>query len=363
MRVCGFLIVVLALAAAGAAWGEFEEIAFETAGLSRTVSGTVNILKTTKLRVGETQLLDQPSIEVMVELEVNGERVTMVPSDFDIKAIDGASKNKERQTSIELRSHLWGYPITVYVEYWTDQRNQYQQKSIIVSPSKLPAGAIIKRITLESFRFVDAVLPIAPSESGFANDAKLGFAAVEPKSGKGLCWDFPSGKIAFSGKHGLFAYVEPNVPLEKGYETGRLTIGAVYGKPEAVFAGYRQTLLESRYSILAKNAKLAALKKQFKEFFAACEYLPPCSDDGLVDAEGRIADGKGFVLLFNPTAEAKKAIVPLSNKALGLSGELKLSDWTELDKPADLGTKKADEKMEIEVPARGYRIIGVNVNG
>ncbi len=363
MRVCGVAIAVFAMlvAAVTAGAGEFEEMKLETAGLTRTVSGTLNILKTTGLTVGETQLLDQPSVEVMLELEVNGERITMVPSDFDIKDINHASKNKERQTGIELRSHLWGYPITVYVDYWNDERNQYQQKSITVTPSRLPAGAVIRRITVASLRLVDAAVPVAASESGFVNEAKSAFAAVEPKSGSGLCWDFPSGLIAYSSRHWLTAYVEANVPLEKGFKTERLTLGAVYGKPDAAFANYRQTLLESRYPALAKNAKLAALRKQYKECFAACQYVPPCSADGSVDAEGHAAGGKGFVLLFNPTADARNAVLPLSEKTLGLSGELKLSDWTELDKPSDLGVRKADEKLEIEVPADGYKIIGVNV--
>ncbi len=357
-----FVIAVLALAVCEAAWADFEEITFETAGLTRTVSGTVNILKTTKLSVAKTQLLDQPSIEVMLELEVNGERLTLVPSDFDIKTIDYASKNNEKQTSIELVSHYWGYPITIYIDYWNNERNQYQEKSIIVNPSATPAGAIIKRITVESFRFADAVHPIAAWDSGFVNESKAAFAVVEPKSNRGLCWYFPSGTIAYVGKHLLDAYVEPNVPLAKGYKTGRLTLGAVTGKPESVFTSYRQMLLEARYSDLAKSAKLGSLKKRFKECFATCQYLPPCSVDGAVDAQGHIAGEKGFVMLFNSTDQVAKAVVPFSDRALGLSGELKLSDWTGSDKPSDLGTKKVDEKIEIEVPAKGYKIIGVNID-
>jgi len=361
MRIRGLTVLLLALVVAGAAHGDFEEMTIETAGLNRTVSGTVNILKTTRLTVGEIQLLDQPSVEVMLELEVNGERVVMVPGDFDIKAVDTSFKNKERQTSVELRSHVWGCPVTIYVDYYNDERNQYQQKSITISPSKLPTGAVIRRITIESLRFVDAVIPVSVSESGFANDAKSAFAAIESKSGRGVCWDFPAGVITFSGKRTLSAYIEPNVPLEKGFKTERLTLGAVYGKPGAAFGCYRQMLLEIRYPALAKNAKLAALRKRFKDCFAACQYLPACAEDGSVDAEGRIADGKGFVLLFNSSSQAGNVVVPLANRALGLSGEVRLSDWTDLAKPVDLGVKNVDEKVRITVPANGYRIIGVNV--
>ena len=161
----------------------------------------------------------------------------------------------------------------------------------------------------------------------------------------------------------MVAYQEMDAPLDKGCQTGRLTLGAVSGKPEAVFGCYRQMLLETRYPALAKSAGFGAIKKQFKACFAGCKYLPPCSDDGLVEAEGRMSGSSGFVLLFNSASDARTVSLPLSDAALGLSGEVSLSDWTTLDKPADMGSKKVDEKIEIEVPANGYRIIGVNVHG
>ena len=363
MRVLGVLVGAMMLVAAGAAWGEFEQIVIENAGLTRVVSGTSNILKTTRISMGDTRLVDEPSVEFMIEIEANGERLTLVPGDFDIKAIDTAFKGKEKQTSIEMRSHYWGYPLVVYVDYWNDARNTYQQKSVAIAPCKTPAGATIRRITLESLRFVDALQPIAPTSCGFANEARSSFAAVDAKSGKGLCWDFPAGTAEFARRHSLTAYEEMNAPLAKGYQTGRLTLGAVSGKPAAVFAGYRQALLETRYPSLAKNSKYAALRKRFAQCFAACAYLPPCSDDGLVDAEARIAGNKGFVMIFNCSGEARKAALLLSDASLALTGDLKLSDWSALDRPSDLETIKAGGKIEVEIPARGCRIIGVNIDG
>jgi hypothetical protein len=249
------------------------------------------------------------------------------------------------------------------VDYWNDARNTYQQKSLTIAPCKQPAGAVLKRVTVELLRLVDALQPIAPTGSGFASEAKSSFAALDAKSGKGLCWDFPAGTAAFMGRHSLIAYEEMSMPLEKGYQTGRLTLGAVSGEPAAVFASYRQVLLETRYPSLARSSKYAALRKRFAECFAACEYVPPCSEDGLVDAEAHIAANKGFVMIFNRSAEASNVSLPVSEAPLGLSGELKLSDWSDLDSPSQLATIKPDGKIETQIPAHGYRIIGINING
>lgn len=360
MQVRSLIIaIVILMVTAGAAWAEFEELSFANDGLVRVVSGTINILKTTKLLAGGAKLIDQPSVEVMVEIEHKGNLMTLVPSDFDIKTIDTVTKGKELQTRIELRSRDADLPLLVYVDYWRDPKKQYQQKSINVPACKALTGTILKRITIDSIQFSDAIQPIALAESGFVNETKNSIAAFEPKSSKGICFDFPSGKAEINRWKNLIAYEEMNVPLETGYTTGRISLGVISGKPDAMFKSYRQMLLETRYPILANDPKFAALRKRFGTCFAACQYLP---DDGHVNAEGHITDNKGFILLFNTGSEASNVSLPLSNPGLSLSGDLKLSDWTSLDKSTDMGVKKTEDKIEIEVPAKGYRIIGVNID-
>jgi len=363
MRLLSLTVGLLVMAATGAAWGEFDELKVNNAGFERVISGTSNVVKTTHVRIGGVEMLDQPSVEFMIEVEYKGETISLVPSDFDIKGIDSAAKGKERRTGVELRSRYWGLPLLVYIDYWRDERNQYQQKSINIPPCKGAAGAVLKRVTIESFHFGNLIVPLAPTASGFANDAKSCFAAIDPKSGKGLCFDLPSGKAQFVRGHSLYAYEEMTAPVENGYETGRLALGAASGKPEAAFTAYRQMLLETRYPLLAKNPKLAALRKRFGPCFAVRQYLPPCSEDGRVEGEGCVAGNKGFVFLFNSGPEAAKALLPLSSPALNVSGDLKLSDWTSLDGASDMGTKRPEDKVEIDVPARGYRVIGVNIDG
>lgn len=355
--------LILLFVTASAVWAEFEEISIQNVGITRVLSGTSNLLKTTKVQASGLQMLDQPSVELMIELDVKGELFTLVPNDFDIKSIDTVANGKEKHLSIELRCKTPELPLTVYMDYWSDPACTYQRKSITILPCKQATGTVLKRVTIEALQFLRPILPLAATASGFTNEAKSSFAAIDPKTGKGLCFSFASGKAEFSRGHSLVVYQQMDVPLEKGFETGRLTLGGVSGKPEAAFAAYRQMLLETRYPALAKNSKYASLRKQFAQCFAVCQYVPPCSEDGRTDAQGHIADNKGFVLLFNPDTEAKTATLPLSDAALNLSGEVNLSDWTALGAPTSLGLKKLDEKITIEVPAQGYRIVGVNVNG
>lgn len=362
MRVLCLIAGILLLVATAAMCEDFEELAIRNAGTTRVLSGKSNVLKTIRVVSGGLQVLDPPAVELMIEIEVNGKRETLTPGDFDIKSIDKVTDGREVQTSIELRGTNPDLPLTVYVDYWCDPRLQYQQKSITIAPSKRPAGAVIKRVTIESMMFAKPIVALAPAAAGFSNDSKSGFAAVDPKSGKGVCFSFPSGRAEFVRGRSLIAYQEIDVPVEKGYKTGRLSMGAVSGTPEAAFAAYRQMVIETQYPVLAKNSRFAALRKQFARCFAGCGYLPPCSEDGRVDAQSHVADNKGFILLFNPDSAAKTVALPLSDAGLGLSGDLKISDWTTFESPASLGTKKSGERLEIEVPAGGFRMVGVNID-
>lgn len=355
------LLVIVAALAAGSASADFEAITIKNAGLSRVVSGVSNILKTTDVMVGDYSLVGQPTMEFMLELDFKGEKVYLVPTDFDIKGLDRTSKNREDTLSVELRSRYEGLPITMYVDYMRLPGALYQQKSISVPPCKEAKGAVLRRVTVESIRFRSAVQPLSVSEAGFGNDPKTAFAFVEPKSGKGVCFDFPSGKVSISNSRSLLAVQEMEVPIEKGWQSGKFGLSAVSGSPEAAFKAYSQFLLDTRYPALAKDAKLGALEKRFTDCFAACQYLPPCSADGRISAIGHVSGNKGFIFLLNSGGEPAKAVLPLAAAKLGLTGDLKLSDWTSLDKPTEIGTKVNTDKIELDVDAHGYRIVGVNV--
>ncbi len=306
MRVLSLLLLLTALAA-GSASADFEAFPIKNIGLSRIVSGVENILKTNDVVVAETKLLDQPSVELMLELDYKGERVVLVPGDFNIVTIDRFSRNKVDTIGVELHSRYEGLPLILYVDYVRDPAASYQQKSVTLRPCKEAKGAVLRRVTLESFRFKKNVQPLSADVSGFGSDPKTAFAVVDAKSGKGICFDYPAGKTTVGVNRSLNAVAEMQVSVEDGWKSGQFSIGALTGTPEAAFATYWRFLMETRHPELAKNPKLAALHKRFPNCFEQCTYLPPCSSDGRVTAAGAIANGVGFILLSNTGTQPVKA--------------------------------------------------------
>ncbi len=80
-----------------------------------------------------------------------------------------------------------------------------------------------------------------------------------------------------------------------------------------------------------------------------------------IDGEGHIIDNKGFIVLFNPADKVQKIALPLGESELELSGEITLSDWTELDAPMDMGRVEVGDQIDLELQPLSFRIIGVNV--
>ncbi len=360
MRIIGLLVILTTITVVPAA-ADFEAFPIKNVGLARIVSGVENILKTNDLVVGGVKLLDQPTMEFMIELDHKGERIVLVPTDFNIEAVDQFSRNKVDTIGVELRCRYEGLPLIVDVDYIRDPAALYQQKSITITPCRAAKGAVLRRVTLEEFRFKKNVRPLSVGESGFGDDRTSAFAFVEEKSGKGVAFDFPSGKLSIGINRSLTAVQEMEVPIENGWKSGKFGISAVSSPPDAAFKSYRRFVLETRHPELVKDAKFGELEKKYAACFAACQYLPPCTSDGRVTAVGHVADNKGFIIILNSGAEPAKVAVPLASASLKLQGELKLLDVTSPGKPSDLGTKTISDNVEIEVAAGGYRIVGVNV--
>lgn len=359
MRITFLLLAIFALSA-GSALADFEAITIKNNGLARVISGVSDILKTTDIKVGDYSLLDQPTMEFMIELDYKDEKVYLVPPDFRITRLDSSSKNKVETLGVELVCKREDLPLTIWIDYIRAPGVLYQQKSMSVLPCKKAKDAVLRRITLEAIWFKNTVQPLSISDSGFGSDAKSAFAFVEPKSGKGVCFDFPSGKVTTAANRSLLATQEMEVTLEKGWESGKIGLGGVWGASEAAFVTYWQFLMDTRHPELAKSAGYGALQKRYPACFAACRYLP-LGTTTQVSAVGRIADNRGFIFLSNPSHEAAKVKLPLAAKSLGLSGELKLTNWASPDKPAEIGVRTSVDTVEVEVAARGYSIIGVNV--
>lgn len=355
MRMIYLVIGLLIAMSTQATAARFELLTIKNLGYARTLSGVNDIVKTTQFHIANTEMLSLPSVEFMIDVERNGELITLVPSDFLIKGIDTNTRDREIRTSIELIGKNPSLQLEVYLDYWRDDRSTYQQKSISIQPYSKAKGAIIKRVTLESTRFKNTFSPIAATSKGFVNESKSSFAVFDPKSKKAMCWSLPSGVTFLGRNNNLLAYETVDVNVENGYKTGRLSLGAASGKPEEIFAAYRRMLLETRYPALAKDSKLAALQKRFADCFAEYKYLHSDPDVG-IDMEARIASDKGFIFIFNPGSAGASVEIPKSDPIFGSFSRFELSDWTSLEDSAKI------EPGKIVVRAGGYKIIGVNID-
>lgn len=227
-----------------------EEIVLKNAGLSRTVSGAADIIKTSRLDAAGTQMLDGPSVEFMLEIEHKESRVTLVPSDFDIKDTSVLTRNRETQTIIRLDSHYDGIPLTIYLNYFREPQKCYMQKSITVSPCKQAAGSILKLVVIDDMRLREQFSPCKPTgQAGerFAFDQSSSFAAIDRKANRGLFFFVasPRGRETFSTRRDLVLSEEMDAPLENGFETARATIGFVAGPPEVLYNRFREFIWDN----------------------------------------------------------------------------------------------------------------------
>lgn len=356
MRVIYLVIGLLIAMSSQTMAARFELLNIKNLGYVRTLSGVSDIVKTTQFQIGNTEMLSLPSVEFMIDVERNGELITLVPSDFIFKGIDSTTRDREICTSIELLGKNPSLQLEVYLDYWYDERNTYQQKSISIQPYPKAKGVVIKRVTIESIIFKNTLSPLAVNSAGFVNESKSSFAIFDQKSKKALCWSMSSG-VTFLGRNNSFlAYEVADVDVANGYKSGRLTLGAASGKPEEIFAAYRRMLLEARYPTLAKDARFAALQKRFSDYFAEYKYLPSDPESG-IDMEARLLGDKGFVLLFNPGAVEASVEISKSDPIFASFSRFELSDWTSMESGSKI------ESSNIAVPAGGYKIIGVNIDG
>lgn len=364
------LALLLALAAPSVnAAGEFS-VVLRNSGLARTISNSAGILKTTKLEANRAQMLDHPSVEFLIEIEHQGGLTILAPSDFRFREASAGKRNQEQRRRVELTCTREGFPLTVYIDYYIEPRASYQQKAIVVRPSAQPEGAVIKRIVIEDMSFRGEFVPLAPPEGGQGGS---GLGAVDPKAGRGVFFFVGSqiGREWYTPRGGLTMWEETDVPLSKGHETGRATIGAAAGPPEVVYERYREFAWNACFALRGGDdgpnsagdfsKRFQEFKSRFGRYFAARTLAFTPLDGRGFDCEAYTVGGRGFLVLFNPTRQRKTVRLPLDDPGLGLSGEVKLYDWTGLDSAASMGAANPDNGTQIELAPMSARIIGIDV--
>jgi hypothetical protein len=404
------LLLVAALAAQAA---PREELTIRNAALSRTISWFDGPLRTTKLEAGGYQAIRQVGVEFLIDLDVKGQPVTLSPSDFEIRGISTDKIDQESRVSLNMHCLKEGYPLQIYLKYHSIPGAGYLQKSIRIVPCKQPQGAVLRRVTLEYCGLKPELLPVSFAESDTPSSDSLvfgpvsTFGAFDAKAGKGLFFFITSatGVENYSPGRGLMMAENASTPLEQGYQTGRATIGLANGSPEDLYRQFRQFVWRNyppyaigsgwygvdvsqpierlKLSIVGAISGLPrsgirripdpspelaaylkrffAFRKRFERYFDQYQQVMGVPDGKDVDGEGHIVDNSGFVVLFNPSQESRKVLLPLDEPGLGLSGELRLSDWSELESGVDMGVAKPGDPVEVTLPPVSAKIIGINI--
>lgn len=109
--------------------------------------------------------------------------------------------------------------------------------------------------------------------------------------------------------------------------------------------------------------KLFAFRKRFEKYFDTYQHVLGFPDGTQIDGEGHIIDGKGFIVLINPTTEIQSVKLPLAEPELELSKDQKhkLSDWSGLTHGVPLDAAKVKDAPEMELVPLEVKYIGVNM--
>lgn len=130
----------------------------------------------------------------------------------------------------------------------------------------------------------------------------------------------------------------------------------------ATQAGASLDLTITPPAVISFLAKLFSWRKQFSEYFQVYQHILNFPDGQAVQGEAHLLNGRGFILLLNPTGEAQPIALPLTEPELELpAAEYNLSDWTDLTQGKPIGTARPGQTIALTIPGYGYQIIGVNM--
>ncbi|MGC8861714.1 MAG: hypothetical protein ACP5R5_02950 [Armatimonadota bacterium] len=526
LRALGLCALAMLLVPVGAGAAQ-DEFVIKNAGITRTISAVGGPLRTTKLEANGVQVIRQPGVEFIIDIDYKGEPISLTPADFEVRGVDEIKIGAELCTTIRLQCVREEIPLVMSLRYHRDPVAAFQQKSIEIEPCKKPPGAILRRIILDDQVLKPEYVPVVPvprevasggetagtsSARRFVFGAPSSFAVIDRIGGRGMFFFVTSvvGKEGAGRTGSARMWEEIYVPLDQGYQTGRATIGAVNGPPEILFKRFREFLWQNycaarkkplpkdarrvewtREDVLAgkipdrsdgnsprvlvlrgddwavgspgkDEASFAAisacidvcrnvresgngdfielncgtapgpngygsevatklcpgsarmhwlsvvdcvglgvqpgwhtlagrqarydqgfvvppaafgahfdfglkpdgsngLPDELAPYLAVYQHILDFPDGSKVDGEGHIIGNKGFIIFFNPTSEAQKVLLPLDEPELELKGTLKLKDLTQPASPGDMGSARAGEKVEIEIPASTARVIGINL--
>ncbi|MBI2844549.1 MAG: alpha-galactosidase [Armatimonadetes bacterium] len=133
-----------------------------------------------------------------------------------------------------------------------------------------------------------------------------------------------------------------------------------YGVPQA---GASIDLKQAKPVFMEFLSKMFAWRKRFEEYFLVYQHILGFPDGENVDGSGHIIDGKGFLVLVNPTEAERTIALPLDEPELELSfgQKYEITDWSDFERGRPLGAVGIADKLEIELAPLEVKIIGVGV--
>lgn len=239
--------------------GAQDDYVIKTPVLSRTVRADGGFLRSIKLEVYGREVLSAPTVEFMLELEVNGSVRTLAPADFEVKDVSKAKLGRLERTQFTLTSRLDELPITLYVRYFVSPDWPYIQKTVAVKPFGRIRGATLRRVVVDDLSLSDSLREPAPECGGPINGA----AAFDPASRTGIFWFQASltGSERLGRSRALTLSEECEHPMDSPYETGRAAIGGARGSADELARAFRD--------YLSRTFAAAPKGKEYKE--AVCE--------------------------------------------------------------------------------------------
>ena len=108
---------------------------------------------------------------------------------------------------------------------------------------------------------------------------------------------------------------------------------------------------------------LFAFRKRFSNYFDTYQHILGFPDGQNIDGSAHTANGKGFLVLVNPSREEKTVTIPLTEIELELDATkaYTLTDWSNLTEPKPLGSFKPEVAPEISLGPLEVKYIGINI--
>ena len=129
-------------------------------------------------------------------------------------------------------------------------------------------------------------------------------------------------------------------------------------------AGASIGLFNTLPALLDFLKQMFGFRSRFAAYFTNYQHVLGFPDGSSVDGEAHLVNGRGFILLFNPTTSEKTVSLPLDEPELELQLGVgyNLSDWSNFTSSQSLGTVKPESRPNVTLPAYGFKIIGVNIS-